>query len=365
MASATMVPHATQYGHRPALAPPSGLSADPPSRPQPNSTPGRVDYLIGRMQSNGLSQVATDLIAHSWRERTNKQYESAWQQWLRWCCKESFDPYSPSISDVVNFLAHQCSTGKSYSTINSYRSALSSAFPPFDGHNVGKHPLVLRLMKGIFNTNPPKPRYQKTWDVASVLKYICSLPDNKDLTLPLLTRKLVALMALTSAQRTQTLMCLSVTSLHLEENKASFKISDLLKTTSKSNFADQTLTLSSFGQNSKLCVVKTLREYLDRTKSLRTDERLFVSTIKPHKGITSATLARWMKTVLRDSGIDTSVFKAHSFRGASTSCALAHGVSLHEILKTANWSRAETFRKFYHKPISDSTFANAVLNSVN
>ena len=219
-------------------------------------------------------------------------------------------------------------------------------------------------MKGVFNTNPPRPRYNQTWDVATVLKYIDSLPDNVDLSLPLLTRKLLALMALTSAQRAQTLTCLSVESLSFEDNRASFKIFDLLKTTSRSNVSDQVLSLVSFETNNKLCVVKTLRDYLERTKPLRTDHTLFISTIKPHKAVTTATLARWMKAVLRDSGIDISVFKAHSFRGASTSCAYAHGVSLQEILKTANWSQASTFKTFYHKPVVDPNFANSVLNSL-
>ena len=40
---------------------------------------------------------------------------------------------------------------------------------------------------------------------------------------------------------------------------------------------------------------------------------------KPHDEISSPTIARWIKTILKDAGIDTKVFQAHSSRSASTS----------------------------------------------
>ena len=45
-------------------------------------------------------------------------------------------------------------------------------------------------------------------------------------------------------------------------------------------------------------------------------------------------------------GIDTSVFKAHSTRAASSSKASNQGVPLEEILLMADWSGQSTFLKF-------------------
>ena len=50
--------------------------------------------------------------------------------------------------------------------------------------------------------------------------------------------------------------------------------------------------------------------------------------MKPHKPVSSSTLGRWIKTVMTDSGIDTSLFKPHSVRGASTSALYQRGASL-------------------------------------
>ena len=75
-------------------------------------------------------------------------------------------------------------------------------------------------------------------------------------------------------------------------------------------------------------------------------------------------MANWLKTVLRDAGIDTSVFSAHSIRGASATAAAKQGISFSVILKTADWTRESTFRRFYYRPDEDldPAYAQAVLS---
>ena len=48
---------------------------------------------------------------------------------------------------------------------------------------IGQHPLVSRLMRGIYNFRPPKPQYCNTWDVAAVLSWIKDQGDNQDLSM--------------------------------------------------------------------------------------------------------------------------------------------------------------------------------------
>jgi hypothetical protein len=64
---------------------------------------------------------------------------------------------------------------------------------------------------------------------------------------------------------------------------------------------------------------------------------------------------------LSKAGVDTSIFKAHSIRAASTSAAADAGVSIPEILQAADWSSKSTFEQFYHKPVGNSTFSDSVL----
>lgn len=60
--------------------------------------------------------------------------------------------------------------------------------------------------------------------------------------------------------------------------------------------------------------------------------------------------------MLAASGIDSSVYSAHSTRAVSTSSALAQGCPIDVILKQVGWSRAETFEKFYNKT-TDNNYA--------
>ena len=89
--------------------------------------------------------------------------------------------------------------------------------------------------------------------------------------------------------------------------------------------------------------------------------KFFFSWIKPHHLVTSAFIARWLKTVLDQAGIETSIFKAHSTRGASVSAAKNMEVTTREILDTANWSTESVFQKYYYKPVYKSSFSDAIL----
>lgn len=56
---------------------------------------------------------------------------------------------------------------------------------------------------------------------------------------------------------------------------------------------------------------------------------------------------------LKRSGIDDTIFSAHSYRSASTSAAFAGGVQLKVILETANWVNAKTFYTFDKRELSN------------
>lgn len=125
-----------------------------------------------------------------------------------------------------------------------------------------------------------------------------------------------------------------------------------------------------FPDNSNVCPASTLLRYIEKTehhrpeKASQTQGAIFLKSTKPFGPASSATIARWIKTVLMRAGIDTSIFKAHSVRGASTSAAAEAGISIPEILEAADWSNKSTFEKFYYRP-QQSTFGLKVLNSAS
>ena len=62
-----------------------------------------------------------------------------------------------------------------------------------------------------------------------------------------------------------------------------------------------------------------------------------------HHPASKDSLARWVKEVMGNSGIDTEIFKPHSTRVASNSAAYKLGMPLQEVLKRGQWSNAGTF----------------------
>ena len=102
----------------------------------------------------------------------------------------------------------------------------------------------------------------------------------------------------------------------------------------------------SLPEDPSLYTMSTLAEYILHTEKLHSSLKLFISFIRPHKPVTTSTVGRWIKSVL-SAGIDTSVFKAYSVRGASVTNAYIKGVPVAEILRTADWTNERTFRKYY------------------
>ena len=76
-----------------------------------------------------------------------------------------------------------------------------------------------------------------------------------------------------------------------------------------------------YQKDQKLCVVSTIDEYLKRTKTWRThgnNFQLLLSYIKTHVEAHSSTVTRWIKKILKETGVDVDGFKGHSTHSANT-----------------------------------------------
>lgn len=91
----------------------------------------------------------------------------------------------------------------------------------------------------------------------------------------------------------------------LQQSRAVFTTSDRL-TTSRPEQNHINVLTQKFSNDKPICRYSHLIEYVDRTSSLRKagdTSQLFVSYCKPRKGVSTTTLARWIK-MLMNSGID-------------------------------------------------------------
>lgn len=261
---------------------------------------------------------------------------------------------------VLNYLQFLTRLGKSYSVVNTSKSMLLQTLKLLGNLWCENTVLISRFMKGLFNKNPPRPRYSHCWDVSVVIKYLRTLFPLETLDLKTLTLKLVALISLAIAPRAQTLTALSLDDMIVFDDKVVFSVKELLKTSKAGK--SQKIEIPHFSEE-VLCAMHTLLFYVEKTKKLRKCQQLLVSYVS-YKSVSTKTVARWLKEVLQNSGIDTRIFKAHSFRGAAASAAFHCGCSLQQILKTGDWSSVKNFKKYYLHPEPDTgnSFAQAVLS---
>ena len=265
---------------------------------------------------------------------------------------------------ILKFLTMLFKKGLTYNSLNVARSSLSSFVILDRGNTVGTHPLISRFMKGVYTLRPPVPRYEYTWDVHIVFDYLRKLAPADSLNLKNLTLKLVMLIVLVSAQRSQTIHKLSLDNMYYKGSTANFQITSLIKQ-SRPGMAGLTVKLPAYPVDRRLCVLTYLKHYINRTRKLRGKEtQLFISFKKPHHPVSKDSISRWINLVMRDSGVDVTRFKPHSTRAAATSAADKLGVPISLILQTAGWSNEKTFRQYYKKPLEETSggLAKAILN---
>ena len=262
------------------------------------------------------------------------------------------NPLSNAVIPVLEYLTALHLEGKSYSTINIHRSMLSTTLGLVNGGTpIGQDPLVIRLLKGIYNTNPPEPRYLTMWDPEIVLNHMRKV-DNESLNISSLSQKLVTLLALTSLLRTAELASIKKESLLITERSASFSLSKPRK--SQFNGPLKTFNLEAYPADKRICPVSCLGYYVFLTDVLRTDQNsslLFIGLVAPHLPVSGNTVVRWIKSFLGEAGIDISIFSAHSTRGAAASKAAETGDSTNSILRAGGWSSESTFARFYRRTI--------------
>ena len=147
-----------------------------------------------------------------------------------------------------------------YGVIAVARSTLSAILSKQDNVTFGKDSNVSHMLRGIFKLKLSLSKHVVTYDPNIVLKYMDSLPTNKDLSLELLTKKLCTLFCFLNDQRSQSIGKLKIDKSILSHRTYTFYFDTVLKTIKLGN----PLVFNICPQNSKLCIIDCLQEYSSR-----------------------------------------------------------------------------------------------------
>ena len=137
--------------------------------------------------------------------------------------------------------------------MNTARSAVSSVLV-IDGRPAGRHPPIRCYMTGVFHQKPALPRYTTTWDISAVLSYLKTLSPLRDLSLKLLSQKLLILSLILSGQRAQTIHLFDVRNMLLSYSRVTFTIGDVTGPGKHT----QDVTFLAYAPDRRLCLLTVL-----------------------------------------------------------------------------------------------------------
>ena len=229
--------------------------------------------------------------------------------------------------------------------------------------------MVTRLFSFFYKKRPNFPKYVVTWDVGLVINFLAGWHPASSLSLKQLTLKTVALVALTSCDRVQTLQALRVDRVSTtKKGDIEFVIYDILKTTRRGRPARVVKCVKY--PKPELDVAYYVHKYMDRVLIFRLrafnkgkgkPNQFFLSHMTGLP-VSKATISRWIKEVMALAGVDTSVFSPGSTRGASVSAAARRGASIEQLLGAGDWTNTGTFSKHYHRHVDTTPVGRLILD---
>ncbi|XP_069820999.1 uncharacterized protein [Dendropsophus ebraccatus] len=324
------------------------------------------------LKSRGFSDAVIRTMIRARKPSSARIYYRCWKAFLRHCEACSAPPLPFSLAQLLAFLQAGLDAGLALSSLKGQVSALSVFFQ----RPLASVPQVRTFLQGVARIAPPYRHPVPPWDLNLVLDAMQSPPFEplQEVPLAILSFKVAFLVAVTSVRRISELAALSCRPplLVLHQDKAVLRPVASFQPKVVSPFhLNEDIVLPSFCPAPshpreralhKLDVVRALRIYLSRTKSLRHSDSLFVIPEGPRKGsaASKATLARWVRSAIaqayRSKGKSPPFrIAAHSTRSVGASWAIRHGASALQLCKAATWSSLHTFSRFYRV----DTFASA------
>ena len=335
-----------------------------------HSSSDRLETILRLGRAKGFSDAVTRRVFKARANSTNALYQLRWRQYVSWCRENKLSAIRPSVDSVCKFLIYLWEDKKlAVGTIKGFRSVLHSVLR-HTGLDIRKDKDVSDVIRSFILERPPSNKQTVAWNVDLVLKYLCSkkFEPLNSCSIRDLTSKTLFLIALALAKRVSELQALSssvgfcgqgallsLTLVFRAKNDNKFK-------RLPRNFLVKSLQdLVGPEEERKLCPVRALRAYLQRTKQYRVDQvdNLFLAPKNLNRAASKNGLAYLLKSVIVEAHKDFNPellkickVKPHEVRAVGTSLSFAHNLSIDSVLEAAQWRSNSVFASFYLKDIS-------------
>ena len=272
-----------------------------------NPEPPCISAIKSRLREKGYAESVINRICHSRRGSTLEVYSGKWTVFQSWCDQQGCSSLDLPPERLCDFFEHLFVTvGLQPVTIKGYRSAIARVYRLCGFYDCGKHELISALMANFDIQRPRTATLFPKWSLDIVLEYLQSslFQPIETIGLIFLTYKTVFLVALASAFRVSELHALSVSDDCCRFNAdGSCSLLTCLGFVAKNRLPSdgpQRLLLKPLNELPSLCPVRTLRVYIDRTKSIRrSNHQLIVSACKPRQKTTPQLLSTYICSTVR------------------------------------------------------------------
>lgn len=326
--------------------------------------------------NEGYSERVAQRVVATQAKTTLDTYDGRWKRFAKYCVAKGCDPFKASSPLIADFLTDLFEEGKATSTIDGYKSAISSTLKHTDGTGVGKHPVLTDLLANMRQQRPVKSLSTPPWDLKLVLKALKDPPFEpmEDAELQFVTWKTLFLVLLASGGRRGEVHALEFESVKTSKDGTYVILKPHVGFLSKTHIRtggasklDSFIIKSIAGSvdsdsegDSKLCPVRALRTYLSRTRHLRDGKKLLFISFQPghKKDIVRNTISGWIRKLIlyvyknADEAHVLSGTQTHAIRGMAASLAYRGGTDMEELMRACHWTSETTFTNFYLKDIS-------------
>ena len=335
-----------------------------PSEP-PRATASCVATFQRFAKHEGFSSRVAKQLTLARRKSTNIIYQHRWAVFRKWCRERGVSVSRPTVPKIADFLLDLRNKKKlTVSSIKGYRSMLAFVFrtklPKISTSNILKE-----LIRSFKLGGEKKVVSPPSWDLNKVLSSLMAPPFEplNEASLRNVTKKTLFLLSLASVKRVGEIQALSSKIARQGIDLVlSFLPEFVAKTESDSNpiprhFKVKALSDFAAGlEESKLCPVRALEIYIEKTKSLQNRPRnLFVSPKNPTRPITKNAISFFLREIISDAGALVEEGgrrpRAHSIRGVGTSITFWRNCSMTKILEAATWKANTVFTSFYLKDV--------------
>jgi hypothetical protein len=325
--------------------------------------PGRMVIIQQEYQKRGLQQEASLYVTKNTKASTAKAYDQFWNQWWKWCLSQSPQEnptaYNPHL--VTTWLTNN--QHLSSSQLNIMRSSLATVYKVLypNEQPLASTPSIMAFFQAKRRKQPVKTdRREDIWDIKIILDHIRNWGENQELSIQKLQSKVLVLLCIATFWRPRSdvgrLLHQDIQWLYEDGTETISGVRILARNPKEGQ--QKFSTISTLDQQPNMCVVKTLKLFMEKTTlhriHLPVDHSLFLiymeHQVEQPKNMCEKTAAKILKTIMEEAGIDVKRYTPHSIRAASVTAAYENGIKRKDIKIHGNWSlKTSTLERYYLK----------------